>query len=273
MRVADFIKRKKYYFYTVLIFIFIIIHGKFDSFFKIDNITLILLFLLFLLPYIPLVKRWKFKYGDFEAEVTKEEIEKIESQLAKLPAKETDLSKEKILDIRELAETDTQLALAKIRIEIEKQLKSLFNIYLPENSHHASRLSPRLTVESLKKRNILESSLANVLQDVIQVANRAIHGEEISKENALKLVNTASKALSELEDVILNHALRSVKKTVVSNESVRDYSHAQYILTTLVPYAKNPERNTYNLNQVELGAFLENYDQFAEFIIELKRIK
>ena len=58
----------------------------------------------------------------------------------------------------------------------------------------------------------------------------------------------------------------------VKDEKVEAYSNAQYKLTTIVPYVKNPEERIYILNQMELDAFLEGYNETAEFIINLERL-
>lgn len=104
------------------------------------------------------------------------------------------------------------------------------------------------------------------------MANRAIHGESVSKKDVVKLVNISSRIIIELENVVIDHALNSEKIKKIKDEKVEASSNAQYKLTTIVPYVKNPEEKIYILNQMELDAFLEGYNETAEFIINLERL-
>ena len=221
-----------------------------------------------------LIKRIKKITGaGVSAEMT-EEVNEIARKVNEIPQKgeQTDEESENIVNLKELAESDPQLALAKIRIEIEKQLKLLYDIYFPEITRYGNRLSARSMLESLRKKGIVEQPLTAVLQDIIGVANKAIHGENISPENAVRLIDTASTALSELEYVILNHALKTAKSESVNQSTVAAYVNAEYLLTTITPYVDKPEKKTYKLNQAELNAFLEGYDNYGEFIVEFKKI-
>ena len=268
----NFLKRNKYYIYVTLALALVLIHGRFDNFFKIDTLTLILLLFLFLLPYLPLIKTWKFKYGEFEAEVTTEEINEIERKIKEVPQKAERTTNEDIVSLKDLAESDPQLALAKMRIELEKQLRSLFNIYVSESTRPMKNVSLRLIVDSLAKDGIIEKPLASALKDIIDVTNRTIHGEDISGENVLKLIDTYSTALGELEFIVIDHVLKTVKKETIDESIVETYSNSEYLLTTITPVVPNPQKNTYKINQTELDAFLEDYNEYAEFIVELIKI-
>ncbi|GHO85228.1 hypothetical protein [Dictyobacter formicarum] len=269
----DFLKKHKYYAYTLLILVIIVIHGRFDSLFKIDTLTLFLLVLLFILPYLPLIKTWKFKYGEFEAEVTTEEINEIKRKVNDIPQKAEKTENEDIINLKDFAESDPQLALAKMRIELEKQLRLLFNIYMPESIQHKRNRSLSFIVDSLTKDGIIEKPLASALKDIIGVANRTIHGEEISTENVLKLIDPYNTALGELEFAVIEHALKTVKKETIDQSIVGDYAEAEYLLTTITPSVSNSQKSTYKMNQAEIDAFLEGYNEYAEFIIELSKIE
>lgn len=262
--------KNNYNLFFVIIIAMMLIHGLFDEYFKIDNVTVLLLLMLILLPYFHLIR--KIKYGNFEAEIGSDEIRKIEKGIEELPEK----SEEDVIDswkidyLEELVENDPQLALAKVRIEIEKRLRSLEEIYLSKNKifFHSGING---IIKRLKKNEIIKSSLATSLNDVISVANRAIHGESVSKKDVVKLVNISSRIIIELDDVVIDHALNSGKIKKIKEEEVEFYSNAQYKLTTIVPYVENPEERTYTLNQMELDAFLEGYNETAEFIINLEK--
>ncbi len=63
----SFIKKYKKEILIFLCIILIFIHGFLDSYFRVDNVTILLIVLIFLIPYIPLIK--KVKFGEFEAEL------------------------------------------------------------------------------------------------------------------------------------------------------------------------------------------------------------
>lgn len=256
--------------FTILILVLIIIHGLFNDFFKVDNTSILLLLILILLPYLPLIK--KIKFGDFEAEISNEEIKSIEKKVKEIPEKQhRKIKSKKVENLQELAESDPTLALAKARIEIEKKIRSLGQIYLKGKT--VSSLSLRRIINELMEGGILELPLDALLNDVLTVANRAIHGESVSKGNAIKLVELASKAIDELDYVVIDRVLKSESSEVITTHDMEDFMEGDYILKTVVPYVKNPEVRTYHLNQAELDAFLEGYDEVAEFIVSLERKK
>lgn len=256
--------------FTILILVLVIIHGLFNDFFKVDNTSILLLLILILLPYLPLIK--KIKFGDFEAEISNEEIKNIEKKVEEIPEKQHEkIKSKKVENLKELAESDPTLALARARIEIEKKIRSLGQIYLKEKTVNSRSL--RGVINELMASGIMEPSLVALLNDVISVANRAIHGESVSKGNAIKLVKLGNKAMDELDYVVIERALKSESSEVITTHDMENFMEGDYILKTVVPYVKNPEFRTYHLNQAELDAFLEGYDEIAEFIVSLERKK
>jgi len=257
-------------FFVIIIVALIFLHGLSDNFFKIDNTTVLLLIIIVLLPYIPSIK--KIKYGNFEAEITPEEIRKIEKKAEKIPEKkQKKVTSGKTNILKNLVETEPALALAKARIEIEKRIRSLAQIYLKEKM--PSNFSLTGLVRDLSENDVIEEPLEALLIDVITVANRAIHGEYVSKEDAVRLVNIADKVIEELEYVVINHALKSGKVKTINHNEVEKYVESEYILKTIVPYVRKPEMRTYYLNQTELDAFLEGYYETAEYIVSVERKK
>lgn len=78
---------------------------------------------------------------------------------------------------------DPTLALAKIRIEIEREVRRIaFEASLPT---HMS-LSGLLT--GLSKLHILPSPLQRILHDILPALNRAVHGMEIEREQAQEVL-------------------------------------------------------------------------------------
>lgn len=257
-----------YELFSVLVIVLLLAHGIFDDIFRIDNTTILLLVILILLPYLPLIK--KIKFGDFEAEISSEEIKNIEVQSQNIPKSEDKkIKSNKVEELIEVAQSDHILALAKARIEIETRVRSLGEIYLKLET--ANSLNLRRAIAELSSAGLLEQSLVALLNDIVAVANRAIHGEYVSEQNAMKLVELAGKAISELDNVVIGRAMKSVSVEVITPGKVEDLREGHYTLKTVVPYVKNPEIRTYHLNQSELDAFLERYDEVAEFIVSLER--
>ena len=64
--------------------------------------------------------------------------------------------------------------------------------------------------------------------------------------------------------------MKTVKEQSISTQEMNHFSKAKYIVKTIVPLTKKPLRKTYIFNQYELNDFLENYNEYAEFIISVK---
>jgi HEPN domain-containing protein len=272
-RLIKFLKvnNQKIFFVLILFVILslIVLHGRFDDSFKVDNTTVLFIIILVLLPYFHLIR--KIKFGDFEAEITPDEVSAIEKMADEIPEKKDEKMKTEIMGyLNELAEYDPNLALAKARIEIEKKIKALANVYLKSPPRFPGLKS---LMAELRKNGIINQALEALLNDIIVVANRAIHGEDVSKENAAKLVSVASKVIQELDYVVNEQVFKNETVEAIQEKEVEDYMKSYYILKTIIPYVKNPEMRTYKINQAELNAFLEGYDEYAEFIVGLEKEK
>ncbi|MGI0134851.1 MAG: hypothetical protein ACREBW_07845 [Candidatus Micrarchaeaceae archaeon] len=252
-----------------LAFVLIIVHGFFDGVFKVDNISIFLLIILALLPFLPLVR--KIKWGEFEAEISKAEIDKIEEKALEVPEKaQSKISPvSKVESLTEITEKDPVLGLAKARIEIEKRIMGLGQIYLSRQAKRVTNL--RSSIQELVSADVFSAKLGALLIDVVAVANRAIHGESVSPDNAIRLAGVSAKAINELDEVVLEHALKSASSETITPAAMKSFSEGRYVLKTVVPYVKNPEIRTYHLNQPELDRLLSSYDEYAEFIVSLEK--
>lgn len=257
----------KKYTLPVLLLLLIVLHGLFNGNFKVDDTTILLVVLIVLLPYVPLFDR--IKVGGFEAHISHDEVKRVAEKANNIISNEEPSELKKSDDLQSIAEVDPTLALAKARIEIEKKIRSLSDIYLQNQPNHHSL---RRMVSELGKRGVIDQSLESLLHDVIVIANNAIHGATIGQVDATRLVDYAVKALEGLDSVVIDHALKSQDKKVISSKNVESYSEAEYLLKTITPKVKKPEITTYRVNQRELDAFLEGYDEYAEFIVGLERI-
>jgi hypothetical protein len=237
---------------------------------QVDTVTLTLLGLLLLIPFADLIR--KIKLGEFEAEIGKEEIAKIQAKAAaELPSstkEEFAISEE---EIRDLLSTDPRLALAKIRIELEEALKRLYLASVDSQSD-LRRLSLGRLVDGLVQREVLRGSVASALRDVISLANRAIHGERVEPAAAEDLALLGTRLINELKQTYLEYILKPIETAVITTEEVDQYRSAKFKVTTIVPLVDNPTKNTYVLDQDALESFIEDYQEYAEFIIAIEKI-
>lgn len=91
---------------------------------------------------------------------------------------------------------DTSLALAKLRIDLERELRRI--AYEKEIPFDARRLSiPRLT-EALLNRHLLTASVIAAINDVMPACNQAIHGAEVAPELAQSVINVGEELLNVL---------------------------------------------------------------------------
>jgi len=93
---------------------------------SVDSTSILLLIIILISPFIASVR--KIKYGDFEAEIDPKEVEKIKTEAeksAESKGPEEENRPEIYIateSIRDLASSDLVIALAKLRIELEKAL-------------------------------------------------------------------------------------------------------------------------------------------------------
>jgi hypothetical protein len=176
----------------------IIIHGLIPNIFLVDGITILILFILSI-PYLAFFLR-KAKIAGAEFEF-KDEISKTEelvkksvevAEIKKLASQETSKEKIKFFEtfntepIKKLLDSDTVLALAALRIEIEKKVKNTakildFNMY--------DRLPISKFMEIFEKMEILSKEQTIAIRKIINMCNKAIHGEVISNDEAREIIN------------------------------------------------------------------------------------
>ncbi|HGM4726381.1 TPA: hypothetical protein ACKPZ3_003087 [Serratia marcescens] len=265
---------------VVIIFsvILLIINTLNLSFFKVDVISVFLLLVILSSPYIKEIKR--IKYGDFELEkIDSKEIDKLvfkveESLPQERMQNERVYKLEKDVEIiNELKGRDPMLALAKLRMEIERRI-SIYVKYLDESE--GSRIPPlRQSINSLISKGVIAESLGESLLDVISISNRAIHGADIDEEDKNRVINLGVKLLEELSyDIEDNYANGEIiSECVISNEECeKELDSGKYLLTTIIPLVDEPKKIVRKVTQEQLNNYFEYYNEFAEFIVELKSI-
>lgn len=173
---------------------------------KIDSITLGLI-ILALLPWFSeiiesakLPGGWEIKFRDMQKAAEKVvESAKTGSEEKKLAPTDTTVEPAFL----HIAERDPNLALAGLRIEIEKRLRLLAQNYeIPENR------SLTLLLRELQKKEILTSSALAGLQELIYAGNQAAHGAKIEDGVADWAISYGPVILRTLDKIIDNEILK-----------------------------------------------------------------
>jgi hypothetical protein len=237
---------------------------------QVDSITLTLVALLLVIPLIDLIR--KIKVGDFEAEIGKSEVSKVQARAGiELPPpteEEKDISEKQVKD---LLRSDPRLAMAKIRIELEESLKRLY-LASGGSQQDLRRTSLGRLVDVLVRRQVLSGPVANSVREVIALANRAVHGDRIEPSASKELAMLGVRLVREVQQVYLDSLLKPIEKNVITPQEVSQHQSAKYRVTTVVPYVENPTRNVYVFDQEALESFLDGYEEYAEFIVGVEQI-
>jgi hypothetical protein len=242
----------------------------------VDTTSILLLVVMLLSPFIAAIK--KVKFGDFEAEIDIDEIRKIKSTTEKTLT-ETQENREDSSEIyvtseaiKALAESDPVIALAKIRIELEKILGQLARF----NSITVKGFALGSLVNQLTNQEVISHDIGKALREVIALCNRAIHGEAISEEGAQTIVDIGVELLEELYWLTRKQVSTGsiVYDEMISlKESDECFHKKRYRLTSIIPYVENPRKIIRELTQEQLDELLDGYRDYAEFIVELVEIK
>lgn len=238
---------------------------------QVDSTSILLLIIILISPFVTTIK--KIKYGDFEAEIDSKEIQKIKSDVESInlqPAEEESRPEIYIATdaIRELAVSDPVIALAKIRIELEKVLGRLARV----TSIDIKKAPLGKLVNILINHEVISQQVGKSLSEVISICNRAIHGEYISEENTNTIVEIGIELIEDLYwDIQEQTTSGSIihEEIITPEESKEYYEDKKYRLTTVTPLVENPKKTVRDLTQEQLDDFLENYQEYAEFIVKL----
>jgi hypothetical protein len=213
---------KAYLFFLMILGLILLILHTFKLWkTNIDNVSIFLLIFLGLLPFITAIR--KLKWGEFEAEIGNKEIEQLKEELkdvddSKSSSKTDDSKTEKPLNysgisvnsefekkkvfelhdyLFQLLENDNVIALAKLRVELETLLRKVY-VYVTNN---ADRYYPvNLMMSELIKNKNFDSDLKYLIpiKKVMEICNRALHGENISKDNAEEVIKLGMKSIGYL---------------------------------------------------------------------------
>ncbi len=174
----------------------IVARGFWSDVFTVDVFTVVILFILFIPFVAQYLRKAKFLGAEFEFKDEIRETEKLVQLSVEQAVKSETAGEKKILPfetfklsaVRELLGSDPVLALAALRIEIERKLKLLVHFLdLPiRNEWSISKL-----IEAVRKRELLSYEQVTALQKIVSMCNKAIHGSLISKTEAREIIDLA----------------------------------------------------------------------------------
>jgi len=160
----------------------------------IDAITVTLIFIA-LVPWLaPLFKSlelpggWKIEFQDLERARTKADKAGL---LTAAPRNES----ERQYSFQLVAQEDPKLALAGLRIEIEKRLNEIAE----SNGINAGKASVGRLLRTLGERELLSQEQRSVLSDMVGLLNAAVHGGEIDNRAAEWALDVGPRLVSALE--------------------------------------------------------------------------
>lgn len=254
----------------------IVLHGIWPSTFLVDFVTIILLVVILLSPYAPLVRRIKF--GGFEAEIGKDQVEKLEKQAKPTTGEPKGLTGTKASrkehQLSELAESEPLSAIADLGSDIEWKLHQILELSpLPEEDKGAGRrLTLRRLSAFLNRNRIVDDRLESALLTFADIRNKAAHGSSIDVGDAARVVASGLSLLRELDTVAYQFLIPQEVLTI-SHQEEQESREARYKVTTIVPYVPQPERRTYMMNMEQLDTFLEGYEEYGEYVISIERLQ
>ena len=255
--------------------VMLVAHALSFSVIKVDSTSIILLIIVCICPYVSAIK--KIKFGGFEAEINPEEVKRIKEEVSKQVAdsgnklQNSDLLSA-IASVKEIAKSDPTLALAKLWIELEKLLSKLYR-GTRKQEQKERYLSIGQLVSQLSNEGILPNDIARSTREVISICNRALHGEDIRQGDAISVIESGGALVSELAFLISENTFGPAEAVEISKPALRDFREARYRIVTVTPLVEHPQKNVRILDQAGLNDFLEDYNDFGEFIVEVTKIE
>ena len=127
-------------------------------------------------------------------------------------------------------------------------------------------------IHKLSSEEILPKDIARTTREVISICNRAIHGEDIRKQDAESVVESGASLLIKLQFYASNYVLEPIETAPIDKTTLDEYWDAQYRVTSIVPLVDTPYKSVRILDQEGLDELLEGYNEYGEFIVEVKKL-
>jgi hypothetical protein len=191
--------RKAQYFISIPAFALAISHMIWPKAINIDLNTLVLLIIAMIPWLIPILKSLELP-GGFKIEFRDLQKAGTKAEQAGLVSKKGKIATEAKFHLEEVVDYDPNLALAGLRIEIEKKLQKLAEVnYIGFKQKGIFKLMKALT-----KKEVLTSDEASALSDLVGLLNKAVHGAEVEKQAANWAFDVGRRIVVGLEEKLKN---------------------------------------------------------------------
>ena len=164
----------------------------------IDAITLALV-LIAILPWLaPLVKSlelpggWKVEFQELQKAASRADTAGL---LAAEPSRSEDS-----FSFQSISKRDPNLALAGLRIEIEKRLSKLAEVNNVEQRRGPMGIGQLL--RALAQREVLTNEERSILSDMVNMLNAAVHGATVDRQSADWAIDVGPRLLTSLDERI-----------------------------------------------------------------------
>ena len=164
----------------------------------IDAITLALV-LIAILPWLaPLVKSlelpggWKVEFQELQKAASRADTAGL---LAAEPSRSEDS-----FSFQSISKRDPNLALAGLRIEIEKRLSKLAEVNNVEQRRGPMGIGQLL--RALAQREVLTNEERSILSDMVNMLNAAVHGATVDRQSADLAIDVGPRLLTSLDERI-----------------------------------------------------------------------
>ncbi|HEY9833545.1 MAG TPA: DUF4145 domain-containing protein [Stenomitos sp.] len=181
----------------IVIISIVFIHGFWPTAFVLDTFSMGLLFLLAIPLLSPFLKKAKWFGAEFNF---KEDIKRATKLVEKSEAKAKEISSKQgkkevefktftTETARQLLGSDPNLALAALRIEIERVLTAA----VAKIDASSKPKSLRDSINTLYQAQMLSEEQQEALQTICNSANKAVHGADVSKAEAEEIIGLAER--------------------------------------------------------------------------------
>lgn len=167
----------------------------------VDTTSLGLLALLLIVPLAPYIT--KLRAGQLEAEIGLEEVKRLRLQASELPGSPAEArtvpASDDGLGVVELTKRDPPLGLAKLRMDLEREVRRVYRAREPQMRRRSPSLG--MMTRELGDQGVLPSEITRPLMDILGLANRAVHGEYVQREAAQEIAEIGVRVLETLEEL------------------------------------------------------------------------
>jgi len=160
---------------------------------KIDS-TAVALLVIAVIPWLgSIFKSIEFPGG---AKVEYPDLEKARQSASRVGLLSAETSLKEVPSFIAIAEEDPNLALAGLRIEIEKRLRTM----AARHGIDARRMSIGQLLRALSSAGALSDEQRSVLNDLVGTLNMAVHGAEVSRQSAEWAIDVGPRLLASLDE-------------------------------------------------------------------------